>query len=61
MNIRNMYEWTLPLPPPPLPFVIPKVAGSNELEDSWRHLGIEVVISVAENGQFSAHATVYSL
>lgn len=51
---------TAPATPSPTIFH-PKVAGSNELEDSWRHLGIEVVISVAENGQFSAHATVYSL
>lgn len=61
MNIRNMYEWTLPLPSPSPTICHPEVAGSNELEDSWRHLGIEVVISVAENGQFPAHATVFSL
>ena len=51
---------TAPATPSPTIFH-PKVAGSNELEDSWRHLGIEVVISVAENGQFPAHATVCSL
>ena len=29
-----------------------KVAGTETMEESWRHLSLEVIISVAENGMF---------